>query len=366
MRPTLSIFPNNRKESTMSKQMDGEEYTKFRSFIKDGDRQHLNKFMAIAYGDNLWSYCVFSELGECDSKPIKAHSISKSSMLKKICGEDGMLIELDYYPEMDGRGNITGNIQYGPYEVPIAKASVFNGLCAEHEKRFFGIDQGNPTSQEDLFWLTFRVAAKGFWHYQNEMAKLPEFEKLNIAGYQPRDTESWHASNRDSGLYYLKSLNHIGNSGDFEFIKHIRNTYEDPYLRIACSFALTPNFWGARVGSDEMPAAINIFPLDESRTEVIVSMPTEQMDIFLGNHLFFVDKDLGGQRQQQDWLSQHLLLSAHNLYFGPDYWGGFTKEKKRNIRHYVTFQNGLLNEYNGVNTGIFCENIFVQHPRRLL
>lgn len=222
------------------------------------------------------------------------------------------------------------------------------------KKSFFCIDQRYASTSEDLFWLAFRVVAKGFWYYQNELSKIPELEKLGIPNFHARATEQWHTTSRDIGLGYLKEFDRILNSGDFESISHIHNTYEDPNLRIASGSAIAIEF-------GELPIVINIFPLDESRTKVVLSLPAEQRDRFIARYLFFRDEDVAGQREQQVWLSKNSLLNAHNLYFSPSYWGGFPEGKKLDIISYVNCQHNLLERYNTVDTDIFCENIFVQH-----
>lgn len=80
---------------------------------------------------------MFAELDECENVSVRAHSISKSIMLKKICDDYGNVVELTHDTTRDARGNITGDIEFVPKKTSISRASVFHGLCEEHEKKFF-------------------------------------------------------------------------------------------------------------------------------------------------------------------------------------------------------------------------------------
>lgn len=97
---------------------------------------------------------------ECSGNIIRAHTVSKSSNLKKIA-RDGHVYS--FVPSFD---NLTiNNGVLHPELFGINKASTFTGFCSYHDKKIFSPleDQPFEASKEQCFLLAYRAQAREYF-----------------------------------------------------------------------------------------------------------------------------------------------------------------------------------------------------------
>lgn len=105
-------------------------------------------------------YCSVPEdlKGDCSSKIINAHTVSKSSSLIEIADSTNHVLGLRISLANIQKGNGT----LVPEKIGVNQASTFKGFCSEHDKQLFSCVEDRPFSMEleQLFALAYRALCK--------------------------------------------------------------------------------------------------------------------------------------------------------------------------------------------------------------
>ena len=185
--------------------------------------------------------------GECKGDIVKAHTVSKSTNLKKI-ERDGHVY--GFIPSFENLTKNNGILQ--PELLGINKASTFTGFCAHHDKIIFSPleDKEFEASKEQCFLLCYRAHAREYFT-KNGAANLLDFmkesdrgkgfsEQIAIQSFVSNYTTGVKAGVRDNKIY-KSILDDILITKDFSSIKaYIINFKKIP--SVFCSAGIFPEF----------------------------------------------------------------------------------------------------------------------------
>lgn len=141
----------------------GKKY-KFCHKLKSYNKNEIFKLTTL---DNQHSECLIAEelKSECDSKPIKSHSVSKSGMLKKIAEENKVYttIEKNIFVIEKEQGG------FPQKKISIQRASTFKGFCRKHDSELFAPfeDILYKYSPEQNFLLFYRAICLELYKTRN-------------------------------------------------------------------------------------------------------------------------------------------------------------------------------------------------------
>ncbi|ASO31009.1 hypothetical protein CG015_17585 [Vibrio anguillarum] len=200
--------------------------------------------------------CSVSDLfpGECTSKIINAHTISKSGSLLEIA-ENGHVMGVK--PSLSGLIKRDGKL--GLEKVGVKKASTFTGFCSVHDKALFAPLEDEPITltEQQLFLLAYRGFCREY--FQKELNKKTVDLMKEADRGQEVETQihmQRHANLFDHGvdialrdLRYIKSkLDPILISADFSTFKHCVIEFKSqPKVLVSSMIAPEMDFNGRRL-----------------------------------------------------------------------------------------------------------------------
>jgi hypothetical protein len=194
-------------------------------------------------------YCSVPEIlkTECSGNIIRAHTVSKSSNLKKI-SLDGHVYA--FVPSFDNLTKNNGVLH--PELIGINKASTFTGFCKHHDKQIFSPleDQPFEASKEQCFLLAYRAQAREFFTKTSstnilDMLKSSDkgkniAEQLNIQSMVHHHSEGIDAGVKDA-TYHKDKLDTILCSQDFNNVNaYVINFRKTP--TVMCSAGIFPEY----------------------------------------------------------------------------------------------------------------------------
>ena len=116
----------------------------------------IHKQFKKSFGKKFCS-CPEKFKKDCKGKIINAHTVSKSSSLKRIAKNNHVYgIDPDIF-KMDRTGG-----RFEPELIGINKASTFTGFCSEHDKKLFSSFENKKFTldKEKIFFLSYRALAR--------------------------------------------------------------------------------------------------------------------------------------------------------------------------------------------------------------
>ena len=171
--------------------------------------------------------------GDCTSKIVKAHSVSKSSSLKEISVNGHVLTTFKVTHDF----NKTRKLK--PQLIGIKKASTFNGFCSYHDKTLFSPIEDLPfkSTAQQCFLVAYRAVARELFTKRaasNVFGLLKEMDK-GASIVQQREhqaTSNYYIKNNDlttSDLVFVKGeLDAMLLTADYADLVHVVFELESP------------------------------------------------------------------------------------------------------------------------------------------
>jgi hypothetical protein len=272
---------------------------------------------------------------QCGKPPIRAHSVQRAGPLSLLAAQGRVIMFRQRFdfprpPRIDFE------------RIGVSKATIFTGLCAEHDVNLFRpLDQsiGMPASAESLFLLAYRAVLRET-HVCNEVAYklqrayLKQIE-LGLADPNLLSEGGLFATHRLAIAYetwtYKESLEDVLFTEDFAAMKHdvlVLGT-TGPCVAVSSLFSI------ARTNSvnDNTRIVVNVLPTPEGETFVVFSyMPA---DAESGREE--IRALLSAKGAKQKYLVSRLLLEhCENIVIGLDHFSRFSEEKRGIIKDFFT------------------------------
>lgn len=266
----------------------------------------------------------------CKGSAINAHSVQNATAMSLIA-DDSHVYEL--------RNRIKdGEPKCGFEKVGRNQASTFPGFCATHDTELFKpIDTKTLAldDREQLFLIAYRSISRELHTVMEAAMRLQATLELQIAsGKVPRDKPS--APMIEATKHMMKSwgvwkhrLQHYDKplvSGRFNQLEHSIFVIDNrkPVLAASSFFSVDNKAWGKSFSA----VTLNVIPLTDQSSAVIVSYPKEQSGA-ARRYVSPVFLSAGDARLFE--LSYLLIDRAENFFVSPDHIATWSEEKKELI-----------------------------------
>ncbi|HEC67540.1 MAG TPA: hypothetical protein ENI35_01800 [Candidatus Desulfofervidus auxilii] len=312
----------------------------------------------------------------CSGRTIKAHSIQKNRILKKL-SSNGLVLGFDYYSHMAAGFNPFDPILK---EIGVKKASTFTGFCSYHDRAIFGpienldYEVGNK-AQEFLF--AYRAFAKEYhakMSVQRFLNKLiGKIERdgfkilyLNQSKNIPFGYSEWKKASLSFWRRALKGTKDTLKKLEREKIAFNINLDKGRYYKIESDVIVFPKehyiavssiFFLERdlngkvvndlryVSNYGKPIFLNIFP-QNGKTYAILSYYKKHKEAFSFLETQVIKKD---ENIQKTIISNFIILHPlENFYVSPQKWNSIPDKKKQLF--YKKWSDSLLSFNSQIST----------------
>lgn len=288
----------------------------------------------------------------CEGQIIKAHTVSKSSSLKKIAKDSHVYKTLPDVLDIH-----RANGRPSPKLEGINDASTFTGFCQKHDRELF-----SPIENQEFNWTderVFLVAYRAFcyeWHAKNSVSGLEDFFKSLDAGRHPIEQiymQGWfrdffigtNAAVKDQKTY-KNDFDRMLLSQDYSKIIWVGFEFDKPpSVMGAGGFCPLQDFAGNR--------------LQDLTDLSVISQPIYYSSFSSGNRGIFCLAWIDGygdacnkfvnsfleieDENKPDEIIALLFDHSENLFLAPDWWEGLTEEQQENLKG-RSIKNGSLIE----------------------
>lgn len=277
---------------------------------------------------------------KCNGKIIKAHTVSKSSSLKKI-SRDGHVYKT--LPDLTDIHRTKGNTK--PKLTGINLASTFTGFCSQHDKELFSPIENQPFNwtKEQLFLVAYRAFCYE-WYAKNQVSNSEEMLRLVDSGKNLADQiliqsqfEAFflglNAGCKDQEVY--KSVfDEILITKDYSKIKYVGfELNKPPSVMGTGGFCPLQDFLGARLQD-----LTNLSKI--SQPIYYASFSSEDKGVFcliwLDGYGDACEKYSNSYLKIPDMDKPHEMITmmfdhSENIFLKPEWWEGLTKECQQNL-----------------------------------
>lgn len=295
----------------------------------------------------------------CKGQIIKAHTVSKSSSLKKIARDSHVYKTL---PDVIDIHRANG--RPSPKLEGINDASTFTGFCQEHDRDLF-----SPIENKEFNWTdeqVFLVAYRAFcyeWHAKNSVSDMEDFFKSLDAGRHPIE-QARIQSEFDAFLTgtkaavedqktYKTDFDNMLLSKDYSKIKWIGFEFDKPpSVMGAGGFCPLQDFAGNR--------------LQDLTDLSVISQPVYYSSFSSGNRGIFCFAWIDGygdacnkftnsfleieDENKPDEIVALLFDHSENLFLAPDWWEGLTEAQQENLKGRSIKSGSLIEDGISYNT----------------
>jgi hypothetical protein len=273
--------------------------------------------------------CLHPSLS-CKRPPIRAHSIQNQRVLDLI-QQDGHVMTL--------RHKIKGNKPVLEFErVGRNQASTFTGLCSQHDTELFQVIDTEPLNVENdehLQLLAYRSVmhdlhtnieqGNRLWYLHGELAKAAGQNPNLVITPAFLCALDFYKKAQNSFRYRSKHFDRPIEEGKKPDLKHSVLTLPNqaPVVAASCLFSTSHSEAGHIIGP-----TLNIIPLNEKSTAVILSCPSEQEES--------VRKALEATCQAEDnqlkyEISKLIIQRVENFVLSPKHCNSWSADKKKRI-----------------------------------
>jgi len=262
----------------------------------------------------------------CDEKPIRAHSIQNSHVLDRLQANGHVIM-----PRVKLWRDKAPTVEFE--KVGRNEASTFTGLCSKHDTELFKTidnDPFDPNNEEHKRLLAYRSVMHEL-HTQLESALRIQavHDDLVRRGKAPADKPS------PSGLATIQAFEkawrvyryrarHFDAEKPSELEDEIIELADQPaVIAVSCLFSVDFTKEGDIIGP-----TLNVIPLDENRTIVIISYPKKQREQVRKalNAVLSAPKE-----KQKLELSKLIVHRVENFALSPTHYEAWSQEKQKLI-----------------------------------
>jgi len=289
--------------------------------------------------------CPESFKSECSRKIVRAHTVPKSSSLKKIA-KNGHLYHLQ--PDLDLTIKNQGIME--PTNIGVNRASTFTGFCGHHDKQIFSPleDKNFTNSLEQCFLLFYRAIC--FSYYQKrafkwmleemrimDQSKSP-MQQLSIQTYINDSMQGVNASLRDMEKEKHELDDMLVNK-TFKDVKYYIITFDKP-LDVMCSGNVYPeyDFNGNRlidlsdISTQNTSYSISSFANGDEGVLAFVWLGVKD-DLILK---FVKSLDLYSNEQIPHYVLIYLFEFVGNLIINPAWWDSLYNKDRKSLCHRIS------------------------------
>lgn len=295
--------------------------------MDDAQKETLNHFFRM-HGMQTE---VCHEPGKaCGEKPIKAHSIPCSSVLKKMA-KDGHII----FPKMKINVGASMEVNFDP--VGVNNATTFSGLCSTHDNSLFKeIDVlPDPENAKHLFLLAYRAVIREFHvvlqnavRFQSTLHKRVE---VGISSAHFPDEFGMHATQAIVNLIETEAYKNLFDRAFLEsnwavLVHHVKVIQTPtPTVAVNSMFSLE------QIDRHDTPrVCLNVYPTGESTIAVFSATKKD-----MSRATTFLSRMLQSDQFLFRYLLSKLILqNCDNFVVAPDYWFSLTAEQRSAIESY--------------------------------
>jgi len=286
--------------------------------------------------------CLYPISKECSGKPIKSHSIQKSQMLLLADKTNHVLM-------FNNVLTLNQKPKSSLEEIGVNQASIFPGLCANHDFQIFEPIENNPIdipSNEQQFLFAYRAVLKECFLKNSNyeiFRRLTKFysEEENVDELV-KGTLILISYSHYLGMFYTDKVKNLFDisliAKNFDRLLDYQARTIDKFIPISVCSAFTPEYdVEGKVVNDftkynETPnyVFLNVFPT-ENKTYLFCSnlkLQAENLKSFIAPFAELEEEKL------YDCLSEVILKYIENFVMSPDYWQRFSKEKKTAITEF--------------------------------
>jgi len=296
-----------------------------------------NELKAFFYKINNFKYlnCLEPNM-QCNLRPIRAHSVQNSNVLDLLVDKGHVVM-----PRLKARGNKPPVIKWE--SVGRNLATTFTGLCQTHDCSLFAeIDQKpfDSTNEKQLFLHAYKAACKELHSVLEGASKIQSaYLKKVEKGLAPKDAPSesgliatgWLMKAYETWSFRNEFYDEPLRKENFQTLKHeiISFKNQKPILAVCSLFSLDH----IPFKSDVARIALNVFPISEAETVVLISYP-EEYGGSINPDLQYI---LNGQEDLKKYeLSKMILNNCDNFVLAPKHFSTWSVEKKKKIIEYFS------------------------------
>lgn len=299
--------------------------------------QNVSEFydiMKVSFHKCLWPTL------QCKNKAIKAHSIQNAASLDLIAEKNhvtalGMRID-------DGAPNCSFA------KIGRNKASTFTGFCSHHDAELFKPIDTKPLSlsdEEQLFLIAYRSVSRELHTVMESAMRLKVALDIKIAAGEvtkddqsPRKDIAYQFMLKAWSVWKYRNKFYDVSLAEKKFKKIAHSSFiitdRKPVLASSAFFSVDNKQWGENFSA----VTLNVIPLTDSDTAVVVSYPKEQSGL-ARRYVSSVFTKSGHERLNA--LSHLLIDRAENFFVSPSHVDSWTDQKRKTIEsQFVGTLNG--------------------------
>ncbi len=279
------------------------------------------------------SKCLFPG-NNCNKSSIKAHSIQNAKVFE-LLNRDGHLIGLK------SKTDKFLNPIFSFTEIGRNKASIFEGLCKEHDIELFKIIDNNhfdSTNIEQLFLIAYRSILKELHESNTKAVKYQLSYRHLIDSKLLRGDIPTKAGLISTQMLidfyntqeYKNLFDNALQEREFEYLTHWIFKIETKCAVIACSQLFSVD--SVRFKDTVLRLVLNVFPFSSSKTYVIFSSSKDEKQLAED----YLTKCLHSNSFALNYeISKLILWNSDNFFINPDHYNSWSDSKKDSILDYA-------------------------------
>ena len=308
-------------------------------------------------------YCSVPEdlKGNCSSKIINAHTVSKSSSLLEIADSTNHVLGLKISLSSIQKGN--GNLR--PEKIGVNQASTFKGFCSEHDKQLFSCIEDYPFSaeHEQLFALAYRsickeIYAKGSSEDVVSLIKESDKGKGMLEQLFTQYFGSTYGLGVDTAVKELAVLkdqfdSHLLGKDELQLCHFVIESDEPCPVAVSSMLCPDVDFAGNAIQDlsnlEMVPECVifNSFSSD-GKGYVVFSWLKESKTIESFINTLPDEFDL-----LKNALLRFFFSVSENIYISPEWWDELTEQQRKSLADRVMIG---VNPFEGKNDSYLCDD----------
>jgi len=280
---------------------------------------------------------------ECKGGYIKAHSIQKSGLLKKIQKNNHVYsLDLNYGNLVKNKGAVDFKL------ISISKISTFMGFCQFHDNATFELIDNTDfnKSQKQAFLYAYRALCKTIFATRNAFEMANKYIELFGESESSARNLEFTASNYSDLLFYKRDYDKCLVEHDFSKIHYLAFVMKNkPNVLFSTSFVPVVDFNGDIIESsiERDILSINSVPYKDNWVYLV---SWHEKSAYAASSLFGSLINLGiAQEKYTDYLFR-LIITSENIALSPDWWESLTYDQKSSVRKYLMERISLDGYFN--------------------
>lgn len=307
--------------------------------------------------------CQYPIKGGCNMPVINSHSIQKAGPLRLLADNSNHVVMLKANFSTKSAPLAEAKV------VGINKATVFNGLCAEHDSQLFAKIENKSLDfkdRETLFLFSYRSVLREVHAKKCQLHLAEQISSIikEPGGQHAKFSSSLYGIGVKSGEYWLQQT-----KNRYDEIL-LSKKYNDnlwlwkkilPYqIGFAAATCFTPSvdFDGKRINNlkdvDKCPNNMIIIAHPMQGKSVLIACILKEQQAALSSITSKIE--LSSEKNLELLLSELLLRNSENIVLSNSYWKSIGYQKRKIVVEF--FNKTILSDngpFPGENANIFCK-----------